>query len=153
MIKIGNLNQLKVNFKDEIQILGRYESGEVIGSKIEPAAQAGPAKKPFIITKNELQAKVFGLGYPSVPVYSIDQFYDQLQERGDMPATSGHHDDAGKGPVQIGGGVTETQKEQEKAERDRLDDLHDEEQLRKDRDWDEFKDENKRGSGNRHNRS
>ena len=55
--------------------------------------------------------------------------------------------------MKIGGGVTDKQKEDDKAEKDRLADLHDEEELRKQREWDEFKDENKRGSGNRYNRS
>jgi immunoglobulin-binding protein 1 len=55
--------------------------------------------------------------------------------------------------VQIGGGVTETQKDKEKAEKDRQEDLHDEESLKKEREWDEFKEDNKRGSGNRYNRS
>lgn len=58
-----------------------------------------------------------------------------------------------KAPVQIGGGVTESQKVAEKAEKDELDDKHDEEELRKQREWDEFKDDNKRGAGNRYNRS
>lgn len=56
-------------------------------------------------------------------------------------------------PVQIGGGVTDSQKEKDKEEKERLEDAHDEEELRRQREWDEFKDENKRGSGNRYNRS
>jgi immunoglobulin-binding protein 1 len=110
-------------------------------------------KKPFIITKSQLQAQVFGAGYPSLPVYSIEQFYDQLAERGLMPDADAHHHQEPKGPVQIGGGVTDTQKDEEKAQKDLLEDRHDEEQLRKEREWDEFKDEHKRGSGNRFNRS
>ncbi len=42
-------------------------------------------KKPFIITKDALQAKVFGAGYPSLPVYSIEEFYDHLADEGHMP--------------------------------------------------------------------
>jgi immunoglobulin-binding protein 1 len=106
-------------------------------------------KKPFIITRDAIQAQVFGAGYPSLPVYSIGQFYDQLADKGMMPKGDEKH----KGPVQIGGGVTENQKEEEKAEKDLLEDRDDEEELRKKREWDEFKDENKRGSGNRFNRS
>jgi immunoglobulin-binding protein 1 len=100
-----------------------------------------------------LQAQVFGAGYPSLPVYSIEQFYDQLAERGLMPDADAHHHQEPKGPVQIGGGVTDKQKDEEKAQKDLLEDLHDEEQLRKEREWDEFKDDHKRGSGNRFNRS
>ena len=58
-----------------------------------------------------------------------------------------------KGPVQIGGGVTDTQKEQEKAEKDEKEDRYDDDLLKEQREWDEFKDDHKRGSGNRFNRS
>ncbi len=48
-------------------------------------ANENQPKKPFIITKNALQAKVFGAGYPSLPVYSVEEFYDHLAEEGKMP--------------------------------------------------------------------
>ena len=74
-------------------MLSRFESSELSADARNQSqkAQASASnvessKKPFIITKNQLQAAVFGAGYPSLPVYSIDQFYDQLQERGMMPA-------------------------------------------------------------------
>jgi hypothetical protein len=49
--------------------------------------------------------------------------------------------------------VTESQKADEKAEKDKFEDAHDDEQLRQQREWDEWKDNNKRGAGNRYNRS
>ena len=49
--------------------------------------------------------------------------------------------------------MTENQKEKEKAEKDELEDRHDEDQLMSQRKWDEFTDENKRGAGNRFNKS
>ena len=54
------------------------------------------AKKPFIITKDALQAKVFGMGYPSMPVYSVEQFYDQLAEKGMMPKHEDPNENYGK---------------------------------------------------------
>ncbi len=66
-----------------------------------------PPKKPFIITRDALQAQVilfitnfklfqsliqkffnfqvFGAGYPSLPVYSVEEFYDHLAVEGKMP--------------------------------------------------------------------
>ncbi len=113
------------------------------------------AKKPFIITKDVLQAKVFGMGYPSLPVYSIEEFYVHLADEGHMPKADNAGDGAigGGGGVQIGGGVTQSQRDKEKAEKDLREDAHDEQELRKQREWDEFKDENKRGAGNTYNRS
>jgi immunoglobulin-binding protein 1 len=49
--------------------------------------------------------------------------------------------------------VTESQKEDEKASKDLLEDAHDENTLKSQREWDEYKDEHKRGEGNRYNRS
>lgn len=112
-----------------------------------------PGKKPFIITKDAMQAKVFGMGYPSLPVYSIEEFYDQKAEEGHMPKVVDSGVDDGKGGVQIGGGVTESQKQDDKAKKDALEDADDEEELYRQRGWDEFKDENKRGAGNTYNRS
>lgn len=57
------------------------------------------------------------------------------------------------GGAQIGGGVTDSQKEDDKANKDALEDVYDETQLQQQRNWDEFKDENKRGAGNTYNRS
>ena len=43
--------------------------------------------KPIIITRNEFQKKVFGLGYPSVPTVSIDDFVSQKIEEGSLAIT------------------------------------------------------------------
>ncbi len=119
-----------------------------IGASSQDATPA--AKKPFIIAKDALQAKVFGAGYPSLPVYSIEEFYD-MNVANDCcaPPTLA----PGKGGVQVGGGVTEAQKRDDKARQEALEDAHDERELMKQREWDEFKDENKRGAGNTYNRS
>lgn len=38
--------------------------------------------KPIIITRNELQKKVFGAGYPSLPTMTVDEFYQQRVAEG-----------------------------------------------------------------------
>ena len=136
---------------DEINILssiGKDPHGPV-HKPVGKAVGLPAASKPYIITKDAVQAKVFGHGYPSVPVYSIEEFYDQLADKGYMP----HCGQSADQPVQIGKGVTETQKQEEKVQKDLLEDKDDEEEIKKQREWDEFKDDNKRGSGNRYNRS
>lgn len=40
--------------------------------------------KPFIITKNELQKQVFGLGYPSRPTVTIEEFVNQKIDEGSL---------------------------------------------------------------------
>jgi len=156
------INQALDDFKcinDEISILKSIELEKVNKSEqvsemyanidsgySQPQAQ----KKPFIITKDALQAKVFGMGYPSLPVYSIEEFADQKINDGCMPTVAA---EPGKGGAQIGGGVTDNQKDDDKANKDALEDAYDETQLQQARNWDEFKDENKRGAGNTYNRS
>ncbi|CAF0775286.1 unnamed protein product [Brachionus calyciflorus] len=145
------LDELKI-INDEINILhsfGKEQERPVVHRLQGATGGLPPAGKPYIITKDAMQAKVFGAGYPSVPVYSIEEFYDQLADKGMMP----HCGVPPKDPVQIGKGVTESQKQEEKAEKDLLEDRDDEAELRKQREWDEFKDDNKRGAGNRYNRS
>ena len=48
------------------------------------SAKTKPKKpfKPFIITKDALQKQVFGLGYPSRPVMTVDDFVDKKIEEG-----------------------------------------------------------------------
>ena len=38
--------------------------------------------QPIIITKDKLQKQVYGLGYPSLPVLSVDEFYEKRIEEG-----------------------------------------------------------------------
>merc|ERR1711953_1167192 len=37
-------------------------------------AKLPPPRKPMILTKDKLQAKVFGAGYPSLPTMSVEEF-------------------------------------------------------------------------------
>ncbi|ETN74353.1 TAP42-like family protein [Necator americanus] len=45
-------------------------------STSESAAKP-PGLKPFIITRSEQQKAVFGLGYPSIPTMTVDEWYNQ----------------------------------------------------------------------------
>ncbi|KAA0201679.1 hypothetical protein HAZT_HAZT007524 [Hyalella azteca] len=38
--------------------------------------------KPILITRDALQKKVFGLGYPSLPVMTVDELYEQRAKEG-----------------------------------------------------------------------
>jgi len=42
--------------------------------------------RSFIITKNDLQKAVFGLGYPSIPTVTVDEFYKQRVKEGTFPS-------------------------------------------------------------------
>lgn len=50
--------------------------------KLQRSAKPRKPMKPFIITKNDLQKKVFGLGYPSIPTMTVDAFVDEKMAEG-----------------------------------------------------------------------
>ena len=41
--------------------------------------------QPFILTKDKLQAAVYGAGYPSLPTYSVEEFFDMEAAAGRLP--------------------------------------------------------------------
>ncbi|XP_054711567.1 immunoglobulin-binding protein 1-like [Uloborus diversus] len=104
--------------------------------------------KPFIITKDEIQKRVFGMGYPSLPVMTIDDFYRQRFEKyveDQKSATSASlQDRALKGEAD--------EKEVEEIHKEELLEKDDPEALQKARNWDDWKEDNPRGSGNRKNK-
>lgn len=42
-----------------------------------------PKLEPIIITRDEVQKKVFGAGYPSLPVLTVQEFYEQRIKDGE----------------------------------------------------------------------
>ncbi|NXN81366.1 IGBP1 protein, partial [Bombycilla garrulus] len=108
-----------------------------------PAGPRGPSRpakapmKPFILTRDAAQARVFGLGYPGLPTMTVDDWYEQRQQQGVLSA-----------PQRVPGTNDEDlQKQQQEAQEE----ADDEEALQKARDWDDWKDTHPRGYGNRHN--
>lgn len=96
-----------------------------------------PPMKPFILTRDALQAKVFGAGYPSLPTMTVNDWYEQHCSKGVLPDQ--------------GVSSKPTDEEQEKAERERKEEQDDPDTLQKARNWDDWKDTHPRGYGNRKN--
>lgn len=101
--------------------------------------------KPIIITRDLAQKAVYGLGYPSLPTMTVSEFYDQRVREGIFPDPNKprvqnqvHHD---------------TSSDAEDIEREAKLDNDDEYELARLRAKDNYKDEHRRGEGNRHNRS
>ncbi|XP_022220086.2 immunoglobulin-binding protein 1 [Drosophila obscura] len=117
--------------------------------------QHGPKPKPlqpFIITRNATQKAVFGLGYPSLPVMSVDEFYQQRVDEGIFPDAE---KSAKMNQAQAIAAARDPneQEDEEKAVEDQLIEEDDPENLARMRRMDEYKDVVRRGDGNRHNRS
>ncbi|GMT18285.1 hypothetical protein PFISCL1PPCAC_9582, partial [Pristionchus fissidentatus] len=103
-------------------------------------AECGPARKPFIITRDKAQKAVYGLGYPSIPVMSVDEWYDQKM-------ASGAWGETGPGSSGVSKPVESRLSDSENED----DDRDDERRAAKQR-WDEYKDTHRRGWGNMHNK-
>nr|XP_051684522.1 immunoglobulin-binding protein 1 [Oryctolagus cuniculus] len=68
----------------EMEILREKDSA---GEAAAPPAsrQERPPVKPFILTRNVTQAKVFGAGYPSLATMTVNDWYEQHQKFGALP--------------------------------------------------------------------
>ncbi|KAG8144345.1 hypothetical protein E2320_012870 [Naja naja] len=119
----------------EISILNRR--GALQGPAARPSQPPRPPVRPFILTRDAAQAKVFGAGYPSLATMTVDEWYEQHQKQGVLPD---------QGISQRAPGPEDQQKEQENA-------TEEEQQAAalKAREWDDWKDVHPRGYGNRKN--
>lgn len=114
------------------------------GEDFEQAASKDSKQKPmkpFVLLRDKLQAQVFGAGYPSLPTMTLEEFYQkeinegkiQLDSRNPTPQEEAEQKEA-----------SEIKKEEE-VETD------DPAALQKAREWDDWKDDHRRGWGNRDN--
>ncbi|CAG7824005.1 unnamed protein product [Allacma fusca] len=98
----------------------------------------------FILTRSDVEKKVFGLGYPALPVMTVDELYAQRRAEGIW------------GPPPSGVQMPPSEEEQadREAEANELtEEADDPERLQQLRNMDEYKDMHRRGWGNRMNRS
>ncbi|XP_022662509.1 immunoglobulin-binding protein 1b-like [Varroa destructor] len=108
--------------------------------------------KPFIITKTAEQKKVYGAGYPSLPVLSVDEFYEQKYGK-DGKSGENSHCPGGHSLQRWAENPEANQQEieNEAAEKENKMEREDPEELARQRAWDDWKDEHRRGEGNRKN--
>jgi len=112
--------------------------------------------KPIIITKDAMQKEVFGMGYKSsVPIITIEEFYEQRVRDGLFPSAE---ETKQKQSSLLNRATTDAEeaniKENEEARiKEMKEENDDEEELESKRRMDEYKDDHKRGEGNRHNRA
>ncbi|XP_032745622.1 immunoglobulin-binding protein 1 [Rattus rattus] len=100
-----------------------------------------PPMKPFILTRNKAQAKVFGTGYPSLATMTVSDWYEQHQKYGALPDRG-----IAKPPSADFQRTAQQQEDQEQK-----DEENEEKALHRMREWDDWKDTHPRGYGNRQN--
>ncbi|XP_018315511.1 immunoglobulin-binding protein 1 [Mycetomoellerius zeteki] len=150
---VDDLNFLKRE-KAILENMKEMKPMHTLTSEIQKKQKSAPKLQPIIITRDEIQKKVFGAGYPSLPVLTVQEFYEQKVKDGEWPDSSQHNatnsrclqDMANKG-VSTNNENSETVLKEEKEEKD------DPEYLERLRAMDEYKDTHRRGWGNRANRS
>nr|CAI5820812.1 unnamed protein product [Callosobruchus analis] len=125
--------------------------------KQPPKRQPPPPLKPIIITRDEVQKAVFGAGYPSLPTMTVQEFYDKRVADGIFPDPNKK---PSVNPAQMSlqeaalAGIDQSQQdEQEAAVQEKKEEQDDDEYIARMRAKDEFKDDHRRGWGNRMNRS
>lgn len=106
--------------------------------------------KPIIITKDAIQKAVYGLGYPSLPTYTVQEFYDQRVAEGIFPSEEQVKKNSLQNRCEVDQEAELAREEEEKELKVENDDP---EYLQQKRNLDEYKDDHRRGYGNRHNRS
>jgi immunoglobulin-binding protein 1 len=124
----------------------------VKSGKAPQAPSASVVKRPFkpiIITKDKLQKEVFGMGYKNLPVLSIEEFYEQRVRDGWFPDPAKVKASSLQDRISVD---VRAEEDKEAAEREDKEEREDEAELQRQRNWDEYKDDHKRGEGNRHNK-
>lgn len=137
----------------EKQILSYQKLRKEMNLEEEKKVVAPKPLKPIIITKDLAQKAIYGLGYPSLPTLTVQEFYDERVREKFFP------DPKLRNPISsntIQASVFDVGSTEESVE-----DIQREEKLDKDDEYerarlmakDEYKDEHRRGEGNRYNRS
>lgn len=107
--------------------------------------------KPIIITKDAIQKAIYGAGYPSLPTYTVQEFYDQRVEEGIFPSAEQVAKNSSlQGRCEVDQEAEQAKEEEIKEQKIENDDP---EYLDQARNLDEYKDDHRRGYGNRYNRS
>merc|ERR1719291_437422 len=142
-ITLDELNSLEMEV-GVLKHMARVKAGKVAPVEERPLRKM----QPIIITKDKMQKEVYGLGYPSLPVLSVDEFYEKRVADGwwKPPSSGGALQDRANDPD-----LEARMLEEEDREKDDKEDQDDEEAREKALYMDEYKDEHRRGEGNRHN--
>ncbi|XP_037685062.1 immunoglobulin-binding protein 1-like [Choloepus didactylus] len=124
----------------EIKILREKDSSKEASTSRSSLQDRRPVK-PFILTRDVAQAKVFGAGYPSLATMTVSDWYDQHRKYGALPDQG----IAKTTPAEFKK-APQQQEDEEPKEED-----PDGETLHRAREWDDWKDTHPRGYGNRQN--
>lgn len=81
-LTIDELNSLAAE-KPILEHMKNVGKTETMAQSSQKHISPSPKLQPIIITRDEVQKKVFGIGYPSLPVLTVQEFYDQRVKEGE----------------------------------------------------------------------
>lgn len=139
----------------EMQMLKHREEMQNQGRDPSAASNRNSNKaksfRPFILTKNALQKQVFGAGYPAIATMTVDEFYNEKIKEGSLSeSVHGHGHSMQSWAADPEKDARERDKEE--AEKEKKIEEEDEETIQRMRAMDDWKDDHRRGDGNRHNK-
>jgi len=79
---VDELNLLKTE-KMILENMKKMELMHNLTSESQKKQKSTVSLQPIIITRDEVQKKVFGAGYPSLPVLTVQEFYEQRVKDGE----------------------------------------------------------------------
>jgi immunoglobulin-binding protein 1 len=83
---VDELNTIEME-KPLLEHMAKVRKGELYGSESDRVKKGKfpPPKplQPIIITRDEIQKKVFGAGYPSLPTMTVQEFYEKRIKDGE----------------------------------------------------------------------
>merc|ERR1712137_102379 len=136
--------------KPIVEHLAKIKSGNINPQKNLP--NTSKPLKPIIITRDAVQKAVFGLGYPSIPAMTVEELVDQRMKDGWYDKSSGGIGKSRSLADEVKNTeLTNLKNEQEEMEKERQIEADEKEQLARSRQLDDWKDDHRRGWGNRHN--
>lgn len=129
-----------ISFIDrELEMLAMMEARGGKPPSPPKSREERPPMKPILITREMIQKQVFGagFGYKNLPTMTEEEYFEKEVREGKIVLD---YDGVKK---------TDDEKNAKKESEDEDETEHDDEKLKKARDWDEYKDTNRRGDGNR----
>ncbi|XP_055973318.1 immunoglobulin-binding protein 1-like isoform X1 [Sorex fumeus] len=137
----------------ELRLLRQNDPSGEASTAARPPPPARPPMKPFVLTRNVAQARVFGAGYPSLASMTVSDWYEQHRRCGALPGAPGR---AHAAPSGRRGAARPAEEEREGKDDDDEEEEDDEEartrrSRRRAREWDDWKDTHPKGYGNRQN--
>lgn len=153
LIKLSVIDaQEEITMIEQEKGILEFQRNHPNASNEKPPRRPVQPLKPIIITKDLAQKAVYGLGYPSLPTFTVSEFYDQRVRDGIFPDPNAAKNSNSLQERAARGDTTDLD-EQQDIEKELKLDADDDYELARARAKDDYKDDHRRGEGNRYNRS